>query len=192
MSTATSKAKPAVKPAAKSSAEDAAAACGLPPAAFYCATNYTPEGSVGYMMRRVLGSVAQEVERQLEPAGLTNAQWVPLFKLAMGRASTVAELARECQLDAGGMTRLLDRLEAKGLCRRVRSSEDRRVVNLELTPEGREAAKEIPEVLSRVQNAALAGFSEDEWKTLTGFLQRMLDNANQFQPQPAAATGKKP
>jgi DNA-binding MarR family transcriptional regulator len=188
MSTATSKAKPAVK----SSAEDAAAACGLPPAAFYCAANYTPEGSVGYMMRRVLGSVAQEVERQLEPAGLTNAQWVPLFKLAMGRASTVAELARECQLDAGGMTRLLDRLEAKGLCRRVRSSEDRRVVNLELTPEGREAAKEIPEVLSRVQNAALAGFSEDEWKTLTGFLQRMLDNANQFQPQPAAATGKKP
>ena len=161
--------------------------CGLPPVAFYCAANYTPEGSVGHMMRRLLGCIAQEVERQLEPAGLTNAQWVPLYKLALGRASTVAELARECQLDAGGMTRLLDRLEAKGLCRRVRSSEDRRVVNLEITPEGREAAKEIPAVLSRVQNAHLAGFSEDEWKTLTGFLSRMLDNANQLQ-----TTGKKP
>ena len=162
--------------------------CGMPPVAFYCAANYTPEGSVGFMMRRVLAFIAQEVERQLEPAGLTNAQWVPLYKLALGRASTVAELARECQLDAGGMTRLLDRLEAKGLCRRVRSSEDRRVVNLELTPEGREAAKEIPEVLSRVQNAYLAGFSEEEWKTLTGFLSRMLDNATQLQ----TTTGKKP
>ena len=191
MSTATSKAN---VPAADAPATDPGAACGLPPAAFYCATTYTPEGSVGYMMRRVLGSVAQEVERQLEPAGLTNAQWVPLFKLAMGRASTVAELARECQLDAGGMTRLLDRLEAKGLLRRVRSSEDRRVVNLELTPEGREAAKEIPEVLSRVQNAHLAGFSEAEFKTLTGFLERMLDNASQYplqQPQQVAPSGKK-
>jgi len=173
MSTATSKAN---VPAADAPATDPGAACGLPPAAFYCATTYTPEGSVGYMMRRVLGSVAQEVERQLEPAGLTNAQWVPLFKLAMGRASTVAELARECQLDAGGMTRLLDRLEAKGLLRRVRSSEDRRVVNIELTPEGREAAKHIPVVLSNVQNRYLAGFSEADWRTLTGLLQRILEN----------------
>ena len=87
---------------------------------------------------------SQEVERELEPSGLTNAQWVPLLKLYMGSASTVAELARECQLDAGGMTRLLDRLETKGLVRRVRSSEDRRVVNLELTEPGRAAAKHIP------------------------------------------------
>jgi len=186
-STAVSEKNKATKATEASKEGALAVAYGLPAGMFYCATSYTPEASVGHMMRRVLGSIAQEVERQLEPTGLTNAQWVPLFKLALGRASTVAELARECQLDAGGMTRLLDRLEAKGLCRRVRSSEDRRVVNLELTPEGAEAAKEIPEVLSRVQNAHLAGFSEDEWKTLSGLLNRMLDNAGQFQ-----SAGKKP
>ena len=37
------------------------------------------------------------------------------------------------------MTRLLDRLEKKGLCKRVRSTEDRRVVMIELTPAQREA-----------------------------------------------------
>src|SRR5687767_12316517 len=100
--------------------------------AFYSPQNYRTEEGVGYLMRHILNAVSLEVERELEPSGLTNAQWVPLLKLYMGSASTVAELARECRLDAGGMTRLLDRLEGKGLVRRVRSSEDRRVVNLEL------------------------------------------------------------
>jgi DNA-binding MarR family transcriptional regulator len=155
--------------------ETAAPVC--PMVEFYRPLDYLPEESVGYLMRRILSTVAREVERQLEPSGLTNAQWVPLLKLYMGRGATVAELARECELDAGAMTRLLDRLEAKGLCRRVRSLEDRRVVNLELTAAGRDAAKEIPAVLSQVQNAHLSGFSHEEWQTLIGFLRRILDTA---------------
>jgi DNA-binding MarR family transcriptional regulator len=99
------------------------------------------------------------------------------YKLHVGAATTVAELARACELDTGAMTRLLDRLEAKGLCRRVRSLEDRRVVNIELTDEGRAAAKEVPYVLSRVQNEHLAGFSNEEWEQLKGYLRRILDNA---------------
>jgi DNA-binding MarR family transcriptional regulator len=95
----------------------------------------------------------------------------------MGVAPTVAELARECQLDTGAMTRLLDRLEAKGLCRRIRSLSDRRVVNLELTDEGRAAAEAVPHFLARVQNDFLAGFSTDEWEQLKSYLRRILDNA---------------
>lgn len=163
------------KKSASSSPPSADAACVRNE--FYCAAGYVPEDSVGYLMRRVLATVAHEVERQLESSDLTNAQWVPLLKLFMGQASTVAELARECHLDAGAMTRLLDRLEAKGLCRRVRSVEDRRVVNIELTLAGREAAAGIPAVLCQIQNAHLAGFSVEEFQTLKGFLQRILDNA---------------
>ena len=111
----------------------------------------------------------------------SSAQWVPLLKLHMGSASTVAELARECQLDAGAMTRLLDRLEAKGLVARVRSSEDRRVVNLELTKEGREAARQIPAVLCKVQNAFLQGLDIEEWEQLKGLLHRILDNGTRLQ-----------
>src|SRR5512141_2121948 len=80
-----------------------------PPAApaqpvFYDPENYQPSESVGYMMRRILHMFTAEVDRQLEPSGLTSAQWVPLLKLHMGAGSTVAELARGCQQDAGSMT----------------------------------------------------------------------------------------
>lgn len=148
---------------------------------FYRAQGYKPDDSIGYLMRRILSLIAHGVERELAPTGLTNAQWVPLLKLYMGCASTVAELARQCELDAGSMTRLLDRLEAKQLCRRIRSSDDRRVVNLELTDAGRAAAQEIPAILSRVQNAHLVGFSVEEWQILTSYLRRILATAQTLQ-----------
>lgn len=144
---------------------------------FYRAETYQPGESVGYMMRRIINHMTHTIEREFEPLGLTNAQWVPLFKLYLGCGSTVAELARACDLDAGSTTRLLDRLEAKQLCRRVRSVDDRRVVHVELTPTGSAAAAQIPAVLSRVQNAHLAGFSEAEWHTLQNLLGRMLCTA---------------
>lgn len=148
---------------------------------FYQPEGYTPDDSVGYLMRRIIALMAQSMEREMEPAGLTNAQWVPLLKLDRGCASTAAELARQCELDAGSMTRLLDRLEAKQLCSRSRSAEDRRVVNLELTEAGRAAAQEIPVILCKMQNALLAGFSVDEWQLLKSYLRRMLDTAQTLQ-----------
>jgi DNA-binding MarR family transcriptional regulator len=144
---------------------------------FYRAESYRPEDSVGYLMRQILNRVGHDIERQLAHTELTKAQWIPLFKLYSGHATTVAELARECNLDAGAMTRMLDRLEAKGLCKRVRSETDRRVVNIEITPAGSQAASDIPEILSGVQNAHLAGFNAEEFETLREYLRRILNNA---------------
>jgi DNA-binding MarR family transcriptional regulator len=147
------------------------------PANFYRASGYCADDSVGYLMRRILVAITQAADKRLGPEGLTHVQWGPLFMLRSSRASTVAELARELQTDAGAMTRLLDRLEAKGLCRRERSTEDRRVVRIALTPEGEKAAAQVPVVLAQVMNQSLAGFSHDEWSTLKSMLQRMLANA---------------
>ena len=153
------------------------------PPVFYQPDTYQPSDSAAYMMRRIINLLAAEVDAALEPRGLTSAQWMPLLKLHLGEASTVAELARHCQLDTGAMTRLLDRLEGKGLIARVRSSEDRRVVNLELTPDGREAAKQIPEVLCYVQNAFLQGFSTEDWQQLKELLRRVLANGLALQEE---------
>ena len=144
---------------------------------FYEADTYTADKSVGYLLRRITALLGQSLEHEFEPCGLTNAQWLPLLKLYWGHASTVAELARGCDLDAGSMTRLLDRLESKHLLRRERSADDRRVVNLELTDAGRAVASGIPDVLCRVQNVHLAGFTKAEWETLVGLLTRVLATA---------------
>ena len=58
--------------------------------AFYQADNYQPEDSVGYMMRRILLSLAQSIETELAGSALTNAQWLPIMKLYLGHSSTAA------------------------------------------------------------------------------------------------------
>ncbi|HVZ42912.1 MAG TPA: MarR family transcriptional regulator [Ramlibacter sp.] len=153
------------------------------PVGFYKPASLQPNESVGYLMKRVIASIGSQADAELEPEGLTHAQWVPLFKLYTGDAATAAELAGACDLDAGAMTRTLDRLEAKALIRRVRSAEDRRVVNLELTPEGRSTAERVPAALCKVLNAHLRGFSAEEWQTLKSLLQRMLQNALELQAE---------
>lgn len=150
---------------------------------FYRADNYLPEDSVGYMMRRILQSLAHSIETELAGSALTNAQWLPIMKLYLGQSSTGAELARDCQLDAGAMTRMLDRLEAKGLCSRSRSERDRRLVHIALTDSGQRAAQALPGVLSEVLNQHLAGMSADEFATLKTLLQKMLSNGQALQAQ---------
>ncbi|MGM9425213.1 MarR family winged helix-turn-helix transcriptional regulator [Hydrogenophaga sp. MI9] len=150
------------------------------PARFYSAKTFTAEESVGFLIKRVMLSMSQQIDRRLASHDLTTAQWSPLMRLKKDGPSTVAELARCQAMDAGAMTRLLDRLEKKGLCKRTRSVEDRRVVQVDLTPEGHAALRNVPAMLSEVLNLHLAGFSEDEWNTLRHLLRRMAENGEKL------------
>lgn len=144
---------------------------------FYQPESFSSDESVGYLMRRLMLSLVTHVDRQLEKHGLTHAQWTPLFLLRKQQASTLAEMSRELQLDAGALTRTLDRLEAKGLIKRERSTTDRRVVHLALTDEGMASSAHVPKVLCETLNVYLDGFSHAEWQTLLDFLRRMVHNA---------------
>ena len=143
---------------------------------FYQPGQYRPDQSVGYLMRRVLASIIAQADARLAAYDLTYVQWVPLYKLAMDGVDTVASLARGLDIDAGAMTRAIDRLQAKGLLQRERSTVDRRVVHLRLTDEGRRLAGMVPPVLAEVLNGHLRGFSADEWTLLLGLLNRMVAN----------------
>ena len=153
--------------------------------AFYIPGQYRPDQSVGYLMRQVLASVLHHADTQLAAHDLTYVQWLPLYKLVMKEGNTVASLSRDLDIDPGAMTRSLDRLQAKGLVRRERSTEDRRVVHLTLTDDGRKVAQEVPTVLADVLNGHLRGFSEDEWQLMLQFLTRMLANGEALRQPPA-------
>lgn len=159
------------------------------PVNFYTASAYASSESVGHLMKRVVGSIVCQADRRLDAHGLTSAQWGPLLLLQRAGSMPVAELARRLFIDAGAMTRMLDRLERKQLCKRVRSSDDRRVVQVELTPQGEAAITEVPAVLADVLNAHLAGFSKTEWLALQGYLQRLADNGEALR---AADPGPQP
>jgi DNA-binding MarR family transcriptional regulator len=156
-------------------------------AVFYTPDTLRPDNSVGLLMKRAVQSMLLNIDRCLAPHDLTHAQWLPLYRLARGGCCTIAALARDQAMDPGAMTRAIDRLEAKGLLRRERSQQDRRVVQLALTDAGRDAAALVPPVLVDVLNAHLSGFSQAEWQQLIGLLTRVVANGQAWRglaPEP--------
>lgn len=159
---------------------------------YYAAETYRSEDSVGYLMKRIVGSIVGLADERLQPHGLTHAQWGPLLMLEKHGRQPVADLVRRLDVDAGAMTRLLDRLEKKGLCLRTRCTVDRRVVQVELTADGASAIREVPGVLAAVMNEHLAGFSPAEFEALKALLQRLLMNGEALRaaaPAPAPPAG---
>lgn len=146
------------------------------PADFYSTANLVPEDSIGYLLRSVLSSIRAHADAQLQGRGLTFAQCLPMYKISRCENTTLAALARDLEADPATVTRLLDRLEAKGLVLRERSTSDRRVVHVRTTPVGTAMAEELAPVLADTLNAHLAGFSPAEWQQLMDMLRRMLAN----------------
>lgn len=154
---------------------------------FYCGEQYDFNNSIGHRLFGVMMLFRREADARMARHGLTDAQWKPLWMIQSGRATTANELARESGIDAGAVTRMLDRLEAKGLVERVRSESDRRVVHLKLTEAGQAATAHIPHVLASVNNDMLQGFSEREFQTLRKLLDRLTENGRALQANQEAA-----
>ena len=83
---------------------------------------------------------------------------------------TAGDLARESGLSTGAVTTLIDRLERRGYVRRVRDTEDRRRVFIELTDELRARAGEIWGPLAGVSGKFLGRHSDADLRVLRDFL----------------------
>ena len=91
--------------------------------------------------------IVKKYHPHLEPIGLTYTQYIVMMVMWEERHITVKHLGEKLYLDSGTLTPVLKSLESKGYVTRTRSSEDERVLVVELTPEGgqlRELAAEVP------------------------------------------------
>lgn len=141
-------------------------------------SDYDVNSDLPLLMRRILALASLSVNARFRDVdGLTESQWRLLHHLLLNGPLRVIELARACEIDSAGMTRLIDRLERKGLCRRQRSASDRRVVEVFLTEHGAEDARRFAPVLDGLQADLLASFSEDQKSEMRSLLARMASNA---------------
>ena len=143
----------------------------------YDIETFRPSQGIGAFIGRARRTIVEAIDRKLAPLDISHAQWIVVMLLGDGAASTAAELCRILIYDPGAMTRLLDRLEKKGVLRRVRATGDRRTVRLELTADGKRLYPRILEALVEEFNRLLHGFSKSDVRQLEELLKRMLANA---------------
>ena len=134
------------------------------------------EMAVGHLIGRARSALLTGLDTELEPFGLTGAQFAVLKHVADGTAETAADLCRTMHYDTGSMTRMLDRLEEKRVLRRERCTHDRRVVYLRMTSTGTSLLPQLRTAAVRVLTRMLAGFSPGEVENLKQYLDRMIEN----------------
>jgi len=139
--------------------------------------HYTPESfsltqSVGFLLTKARNLITAEMDTALKDLDITGPQMGIILAMQRGLASTPFELSKMLSVDTGLMTRMLDKLETKGLLERSRSLDDRRVVNLILTKKGEEIAGEIPKIAPEVLNARLKKFTKAEFEELCRLLNK--------------------
>ncbi|WP_374462539.1 MarR family winged helix-turn-helix transcriptional regulator [Microtetraspora sp. AC03309] len=112
----------------------------------------------------------------LEPMGLTHPQYLVMLALWEHAPLAVKDLSRMLQLDPGTLSPLLKRLEAGGLVRRERDTNDERALAVVLTAAGKdlraEAEKIPPAIVARL------GMGLDELQHLHESLMRVIAAAN--------------
>lgn len=133
--------------------------------------------ALGLLFRQVRDAMWARMEQELAAAGheLTFSQFMTIKKLATGTAS-VTDLARAADLNPGAMTRLLDKLEARGLIERVADPADRRALHIHLTEAGTAIWRDIDQCGQRVRERALGGMDEATREQLTRLLEQVRDN----------------
>ena len=139
-------------------------------------SGYRLEDSLGCLIGTVKVRMGVFLDRELAGFDITHAQWVILMRIASGLGQTCADLCRGASYDTGSMTRMLDRLEEKQLIRRIRSQEDRRVVEICLTPHGLELLPDLREIGERVLASTVRGLDAAEIETCKDLLRRMGEN----------------
>ena len=128
----------------------------------YQISTYRAQNGIGYLLKRAHSLMLAVLEPLLEEQGFSFIQYVILSWLRDGIAVNPKDICIQFRHDSGALTRVIDQLAERGLLERVRRDRDRRKVELQLTPAGRETIEGlIPLVVDKL-NLVLADFSSAE------------------------------
>ena len=141
-----------------------------------CIEDLDPVQDLGRLVSYLRSNLVTHLDDALEDKELTSAQYIVVVLLARGKVNTLAELCEHMVYDRGAMSRLLSRLEDKGLVAKKQSVEDRRSTLLCLTEKGQQLYPEILPTVNDIYRKALTGFSDDEQKQLASLLFRAIHN----------------
>jgi DNA-binding MarR family transcriptional regulator len=139
----------------------------------YQVSTYKAQLSIGYLVKRSHSLMLDIMEPVIEQRGFSFVQYVVMSALRDGIAMNPKMICTQFRHDSGALTRIIDQLAERGLLERVRRDRDRRKVELQLTPSGRETIESIIPLVVDKLNEVLTGFSKAEVQELLRLLVKL-------------------
>jgi DNA-binding MarR family transcriptional regulator len=130
------------------------------------------------LLERVYSVLHKRLELRLAELGLTQSQAAILSVLAAAEQPLpLSQIARNLEQEPQRMTWVMDRLETRGLVRRVPHPTDRRVVHVHLTPIGATLGQRAEETTAKSLAQVLGILDSQALRCLTDALQRLQSEA---------------
>lgn len=135
-----------------------------------------PPQSIGRLLNFASGRTNALCAKLLEPYGLSLPQWAILSCLWRNGSLTVSALADLVGTGLPATSRIIDRMVDRGLVSRRTHESDRRTIVVQVTELGNRM-DHLSDFHERINDALLAGFSEEDRKKSYELLSRMQENA---------------
>lgn len=129
----------------------------------------------GYWMRMVSNAVSQEFARKVSGEGVTVAEWSFMRALYDLQPTPPSMLAESMGMTKGAISKLADRLAAKGLIERMESQKDRRAHSLSLTKEGRAKIPVLASLADRNDAEFFGVLTKEEHESLDLILKALAE-----------------
>jgi DNA-binding MarR family transcriptional regulator len=149
-----------------------------PPAIRGLGFSLDPKGSLFYLLRDASRSVMSAFQQRIEKHELTLGQYFILRELWQDDGLTQREISDRVSMMGPSITVVLDAMEKRGFVVRVRSTEDRRRINVFLTDKGRDLGPTVLRYSAEMHDIVLAGRSENEVAFVRDFLHSICDKAD--------------
>ena len=120
------------------------------------------------------------------PGELTHAQLRSLAALGRQHEMTVGEIARSAELKPATVTGMIDQLEAANIVQRKRSTEDRRVCNVSLTPDGWSLLQSKLDAWQQLWERKLSDIPDDDLQTAVRVIQQVTEIYDAVATAPSA------
>jgi DNA-binding MarR family transcriptional regulator len=135
-----------------------------------------PERGLGHLLREISRSFENEMQGRLARYGVTLSQWLHLRSLWDNPGMTCSAVSRYLGVEKASSTAVLDDLEGKGLIQRVKNTEDRRIVNLQLTAQGKSLTRKLIPQAVQINSAARANVGANDFLTFLRVAETMVEN----------------
>lgn len=135
-----------------------------------------PDQSLGFQVRRCHRAFDRVLNAHLAPAGLSSGFWYFLRALWQENGATQRRLAQLNNVTEPTAVAVLGAMERLDLIRRDRNRQDRRKLNVFLTPRGEALEAELIPTAARINDIAGEGVSPADLATCLSVLKRMSDN----------------
>ncbi|NLD35280.1 MAG: MarR family transcriptional regulator [Desulfatiglans sp.] len=128
-----------------------------------------------YSIRRLMQAGELYTKELNKVYNISSAQLNCLLTLNENGSLPPSHIARLMMINSSTITGIIDRLEEKGLLKRMRISKDRRIITVELTKNGEVLAKNAPPPIQYKLFDGLSKLSENDIKNISDSLQKLTD-----------------